>query len=90
MDTAEQVQKLLRHGEARFEAAEAVASKNIHGLMHAIREIYQRVYGRVALDIHDWRWQAQALKNHIVNEGPPKRDPVKPAGSSGEDAAHKP
>jgi hypothetical protein len=83
MDSAARVHDLLKNGEAKVEAAQLAVDHDVHTLMGKLKALYERVYGAIALDIHDWHWQAKALKNHVENEGVPTDDP-KPATEPGE------
>lgn len=68
MSTATTVHTLLTTGEARLEAAELAAALEVHTLIARLKDLYTRTYGAVALDVHDWHWQAVALKNHVMNQ----------------------
>jgi hypothetical protein len=53
---------LVEHPEAIVLANDLDA----HSLMGRLKELYERVTGRAALEVHDWHWQATALQNQLV------------------------
>jgi hypothetical protein len=71
MTTNEQIHAMLTAGEARVEAAAAAIDTDVHTLMDKLKTIYEKFYGVIAADIHDWHWQATALKNHLAAEETP-------------------
>jgi hypothetical protein len=73
-DTNQSIHDALTKGAARFEAAELALKSDVHTFMGKLKALYIRWYGDVRADIHDWHWQATALKNHIVVNGVPKHD----------------
>jgi len=74
MGTNDSIHKELTTGAARFEAAELALKSDVHTFMGKLKALYIRWYGDVRADIHDWHWQATALKNHLVASGVPKHD----------------
>lgn len=65
MDTNAQVHALLvDNARARASAAKMDAFT----LMARLKDLYEEIWGRVALDVHDWHWQAVTLRNTLVAE----------------------
>jgi hypothetical protein len=65
MDTNAQVHAALKDSA---EATQLAAKSDVHTLMAELRALYHRIWGAVNLDVHDWHWQATALKNHVTGE----------------------
>jgi hypothetical protein len=68
MSTNEQIHAALTTGEAAPEALILAAEHDVHTLMGKLKALYERIYGTIAADIHDWHFQATALKNHLATK----------------------
>ena len=68
MSTNEQIHAALTTGEAAPEALVLAAEHDVHTLMGKLKALYERIYGTIAADIHDWHFQATALKNHLATK----------------------
>lgn len=69
MSTTEQIHDALTQGEVSTETVKLAAQHDIHELMFKLKDLYERIYGAIAADIHDWHWIATKVK-----QTPPQPD----------------
>ena len=62
MSTTDQIHAALTKGEVAGETACLAADNEVHELMGKLKALYERIYGAIAADIHDWHWIATKVK----------------------------